>query len=956
MRSIFINCIFLFLSVFAVGQKASLNFKHLTLENGLSQSSVAPIFADSQGFMWFGTEDGLNRYDGTHFKIYRHQPDDQESLSSSYILSIAEQEDGFLWIGTTNGLNYFNPNKEKFQRFLNISGNPESLGNDIINSLEFSADGNLLVGTGDGLFSYTNEKGFNRITPEVKNKPYHIITTSQDSSGNIWVLTTRSLEKINHSHGKFSKPILQKSLKPSFHGALLLDETHAWIGNNNGLEKYNMETRESENYYFYDSNGSMDTRNQILSIVRANNDGKLWLGSNGGGLKLFDKATCGFQRFVHDPNNRLSLNSNGVRSLFKDKNEILWVGTFSGGINKHDPNKIKFEHYKNEPGNSKSLSGNSVRSILKDSQGELWVGTHKGLNRINPNTGENTIYLHNAYDPSTISQNLTRSSVEDSKGIIWTGTWNKGLNRFDKKTGTFEQFIILPNQIDSINHIPALAVDAADNIWIGSHGLWKFDPNSKQSKNYLFDENNKPKYYIRSLLFDKDSNLWAGTNVSGLIRVDTQSGAVTQFLHDPKNPNSLSHNGVVSIAEDKEGSLWLGTYGGGLNFLNPSNGVFRHYNTSNGLLNDVIYGILIDEQGLIWFTSNAGLCRFDPNTEEFQYFGTEYGIQSDEFNAGAYHKSKNGEFFFGGINGFNAFYPSSINKNKKTGKIVFTAFDILDNKKAIDGKEFLDKSITRVEHIELPYNQNTFSLTFAELNYSDNVDHNYEYQLKGGEEFWRNLGAKQEITIGGLSPGKYELVTRVRDKPIENASIKITISPPFWRTYWAYAAYLLAIIGTGAIFFRQQRKFEKARADFELKITNWENGNSTSLGTEGHANTVYPKLPLKNVSVVSMNQKFLKRAIQIVEENIDDSSFDVEKFKDEMFMSRSQLHRKLKAATGYSTTKFIRLVRLKRAAQLLKGNAGTVAEIAFKVGFENVGYFSKCFNETFGTPPSQYSE
>ncbi len=945
----------LFIPFLIMGQNQSSKFKHLTSENGLSQSTITCILKDSRGFMWFGTEDGLNKYDGTSFIVYRHMPDDSESLSSSYITSIVEQEDGFLWIGTKNGLNYFNPNNEKFKQYLHDPNDTKSLGHNEINTLQISNDGRLLIGTPNGLNLFDPDTGFSKYTSVNTKNSYNVISMVQDKERYLWVLSSEMLERIKIDNGSFSKVQFQKSFKSSFKYTMLLDSLNLWIGTDNGLVRFDLRTEASNIYRFSGLNKSKNKRNNILSIINGQL-GSLWLGTNGGGLIHFDKITGQFKTILHDPYNRLSLNSNSIKSMFLDESEILWLGTYGGGINKYDPDQFKFKHYKYLPGDRNSLSENTVRSILVDRDGELWVGTHGGLNRINRKTNRIKTYKYDQNNLTAISSNMVRALCEDSKGIIWAGTWGSGLNSFNKRTGIFKRYISLPTRADSIGQVRVLKADNQGNIWVGGNGLWRFNPLTNKYKSYFYDENNNNNNNnnlsinsINTLHFSKSGLLWVGTSQNGLNSLNMNSNIIKEYLHDPKDTLSISHKHVTSIAEDRKGSLWVGTYGGGLNVLDISNGIFQHYNTSNGLLNDVIYGILIDSKDFIWFTSNAGLGRFDPNTKEFKYFGVEHGIQSDEFNAGAYFKSTEGEFFFGGINGFNAFYPNAINSNKKTSKIIFTDFQLLDEKRTFTVNKILDKHISRAEHIKLKHNQNTFSLKFAELNYSENVDNSYEYQLDGFEKDWQYLGKKQTITLGNLNPGVYTLNVRVHNDLTKKTTINITISPPFWKSNWAYTAYVLTIILITSLIYRNVMKIKRIRRQFELKIRNWENDTNTQAKL---SNTT---LSLKKVQITSTNQRFLERTIKIVENNIEDSSFDVEKFASEMFMSRSQLHRKLKALTGYSTTEFIRMIRLKRAAQLLQGNSGTVSEIAYKVGFDNIGYFSKCFRETFGKPPSQYT-
>jgi ligand-binding sensor domain-containing protein/AraC-like DNA-binding protein len=935
-----------------MGQNQSSKFKHLTLENGLSQSSISCILKDSRGFMWFGTEDGLNKYDGNEFTVYRHLPNDEQSLSSSYIKTIVEQGDGFLWVGTKNGLNYFNPNTEKFTRYVQDANGTKNF--DQINTLKISNDERLLIGASNGLYLFDQDTGFLKYTPANMKRSYSVISMVQDKKGYLWVLSFDMLEKIKLENGSFSKVSFHKSLNNSLKSTMLLDSLNLWIGTSDGLIRFNFQTKIFKPFKFYNSNGNQDIRNNILSITNEKKD-KLWLGTGGGGLIKFDKVTNKFEVILHNPNNKLSLNSNSITSLFLDKEKILWLGTFGGGINKYDPNQFKFKHYKHYPGDNNSLSENTVRSVLLDKDRELWVGTHDGLNRINRETNHVKVYRYNQNNVSTISSNVVRALCEDSKGTIWIGTWNDGLNSFDKKTDLYKRYISLPGRSDSIGPVRALISDDKHNIWIGGNGLWRFNPITHKSKSYFYSNNDYSlnSDQIHSLYFDKTGLLWIGTQ-RGLISLDTVLNTNRRYFHNPDDTLSISHNYITSIAEDKNGLLWIGTYGGGLNILDTSTGTFRHYNTSNGLLNDVIYGILIDNDGYIWFTSNEGLGRFDPIRKEFKYFDVDQGIQSKEFNAGAYFKSKEGEFFFGGINGFNAFYPNAINENREIYDIVFTDFQFSDKERVYNANELFGKNISRLEHIELNYNQNNFSLKFTELNYANNVDHKYEYQLKGLNNDWHDLGKKRLISIGNLKAGEYILNVRVHNELTKKTSLGLTILPPYWKTYWAFLFYLIIVLLIIFLLYRNARKNLSLRKQFELKIKNLENDIIIS-SQEQSRNNIH-SLTIKSTNELSIQEKFLQRTIEIIESNLADSSFDVERFADEIFMSKSQLYRKLKSNTGYSVTEFMRLIRLKKAAQLLKANSATVAEISYKVGFDNVGYFSKCFKELFGIPPSKYSK
>ena len=949
--AIYIYALFPFI---IIGQATSPKFNHLTLTDGLSQSSVTCILRDSQGFMWFGTEDGLNKYDGTEFTVYKPIPNEPNSLSSGNINTIVEQEEGIFWIGTENGLNYFNSGKEEFIRYKYNDSKPTQLGQHRVRTLRIIEKDKLLVGSGDGLYLFDlKERDFELADPLLKEQGNEILDVVQDKEDHLWVLREAELLRVKLTREGFGEIDFQGALKPTFHGALLLDSLHLWLGTSEGLVSLNLRTRKSQTFKFYESKELRDSRNSVLTIIEGSGS-TLWLGTGSGGLIQFDSDTGKFQNFLSDPGVSTSLNSNSVKSLFLDDEKILWVGTYGGGINKYDGGVPSFRHYKHHPGTDNGLSENSVRSVLLDSDNQLWVGTHGGLDRFNRKSG--SLIRHKKWNKEvTSTTNTIRALCEDKYGTVWAGTWLNGLIRFDKRPERSRRLFSFPGRTDSIGQVRSLIADAQGNVWIGANGVWKYSPKTQQYFNYVHEEgnlNSLSSNAINNLFFDASGSLWVGTQ-QGLNSINPLTDEIVQYLLNPADSLSLAHNYVTSIAEDKKGSIWVGTYGGGLNVLDRDSQTFYRYNTGNGLLNDVIYGVLIDDHDLIWFTSNSGLGRLNPSTNEITYFNEIHGIQSNEFNAGSFYKSKNNEFFFGGINGLNVFHPDSISSSRNTHSIVFTDFRLLNKRDPLGDKPQLNKHISQIRQIDLPYHQNSFFIKFSELNYSSVADNDYEYWIEGLEESWHTLGKKQLITLANLRPGSYKLHVRVLNDKKKETTLVLTISKPLWQTNWAYSSYFGALFAILVLGIRYNRKIKKSRIQFEERIRDLENDLRApeTFSVRGGSESI---LQLKKVGVVSRNQKLLERAVEIVEKYMEDSSFDVEMFVNEMYMSRSQLHRKLKTLTGCSTTEFIRLIRLKRAAQLLKGKAGTVAEIAYKVGFENVGYFSKCFKETFGCTPSQY--
>ncbi len=931
----------------AIAQNMSSRFEHLTMEDGLSQSSVTCIIKDSQGFMWFGTEDGLNRYDGTSFTVYRHLPKDSTSLSSSYINTLVEHEDGFLWVGTKNGLNYFNPYTETFTRYLHHPNDIHSLSNNSVIALSINTDGSLLVGTMNGLNFFDRDGGFKKYYPEEPKGNSVIWSIVAEGKNHFWVLSSKSLEKVKLEDGLFV-PVLKKPLNNPFWANMVLDSSALWIGSGRGLLKYNPQTSELHPTTFYDKNSTLPSVSGVLSLINGTKN-TLYIGTRNKGLVLFDRLDHSFKALPHNPYNATGLNSSSIRSVYQDAEGILWIGTYGGGVNKYDPRQPRFNHYKHILGNNNTLSENTVRSILLDKKNRLWVGTHGGLNLMNREAEEVTLFTHDSKDELSISSNTVRSICEDPAGIIWAGTWLNGLNKYDEKTKKFESFYRLPGQTDSINQVRALAAGPDHNLWIGSYGLWRFNTATKVSKKFLFEfDNGRPLLAnsINILFFDKKGLLWIGTK-DGLNCMDTATGIIKRYLPDPEDPKGLSHKYITSIAEDKKGRFWIGTYGGGLNQMDVTTGTFKHYNTQNGLLNDVIYGVLVDDTDRIWFTSNAGLGVFDQASKKFRHFDVHQGLQDNEFNAGAYFESVAGEFFFGGINGFNAFDPLAFGQRTKSAPMVFTEFQLLDEESNHMAPNFLETHISRIDTIQLRHDQNNMTFSFAELSYADLTNSQYEYQLIGLSEDWNPLGKEQKITLGNLASGNYVLNVKTTDDLTKKASVALIISPPFWKSTTAYGIYLVAVGVLGLFLYRHFTHLRQTRQQFESKIHVLQTDLAKN---QNNPNT----LPIKRLKFPAEHQRIIQRALQIVEEHLSDSSFDISSFAANMNMSRSQLYRKLTAYTGCSPTKFIRLIRLKKAAQLLNLGVGSVAEVAFKVGFENVGYFSKCFNETFGVPPSQY--
>ena len=777
-------------------------FDQISIEQGLSQSSVTCMIQDHKGFMWFGTQDGLNKYDGYRFTVYKHTPEDSNSLSSNYIRSLyldSDENGNVLWIGTWGGgLNKLNLNTGIFSHYKHNPENPKSLSNDYIKSIYVDRTGDLWIGTdGGGLNKLDWETG---TFYQYKHDPHNPNSLSNDyvnsihsdpnELGNVlWIGTGKGLNKFDYATESFSHyvhdPDNPNSLSTNNVSSIYSEPEEPgsalWVGTwGGGLNRLD---RETGIFYHYenDPENPNSLSNDYIQSVYVDPSGVLWVGTDGGGLCRLnwdDRETGVFARYQHEPANQKSLSHDYVLSIYEDKSGTIWFGTWGGGVNKFDRHKYKFPHYKRDPKNPNSLSSNTVTAIYEDSRHSrvLWVGTlGSGLNKWNRNTSTFTHYTHEPENPNSLSDNAVWTIYEDHLGRLWVGT-SGGLSRLSRDehgVETFEHWTVDPDNRNSLSNknVRAMIEDRSGMLWIGTlNGLNRFDPETEIITRYLHDPENPNSLShnsVSTIHEDQWGALWIGTQ-SGLNRLDMRTETITRYLHDPENPNSLSFDEVSTIHEDTSGILWIGTYGGGLNKYDPKNSSWTHYREKDGLSNDVIYGILEDDYGHLWLSTNNGLSRFNPRTETFRNYGIQDGLQSNEFNMGAYHKSRTGEMFFGGINGFNTFYPEDIRDNPYIPTIVISDFQIFNKSVFIgagaDGRSILQKQITETEAIELSYKDYVFSFEFAALSYTTPEKNRYAYIMEGFDKDWTFTDAQRRFaTYTNLPAGRYTCQSQ-RDK------------------------------------------------------------------------------------------------------------------------------------------------------------------------------------------------
>ncbi|MBN1270884.1 MAG: histidine kinase [Candidatus Aminicenantes bacterium] len=814
----------------STAQNNRISFRHITIEDGLSQSSVYCILRDNKGFMWFGTQDGLNRLDGYHFNVYRNDPRDINSLSDNYINSIWEDHTGQIWVGTRgSGLNMFDPAARKFILYEEDPKNPFSISHNEIKCIFEDHLNQLWIGTNGG--------GLNRFDRETRrfihfrndpNDPNslsddHLTCICEDAEGVLWVGTEgkgiNRYDRKNKSFARFiHRPNDLSSLSSNVIRCLFLDKSgQLWIGTGDaGIDLFD-EGEEIFVHYRHDPNNPTSINDNRVSAIIEDQEGFLWVGTEGSGINRFDKSDGTFSRYKHDMIEADSLSDDTVMSLYEDPSGVLWIGTVGNGINQIFHTEKKFMLYRNTSKNQEVLLNNSIHALYEDDKGFLWIGTRNGLTRMDPSRRHSKHFPADKRNPFGLWGGNIFSICGTSNGkdqVLWVSSFGEGLNRLDVSTDRFSHYAHDPKNPNSLgdNYIYCIYKDHEGILWIGTRsGLDRFDPKTGIFSHYKNDPQDPASIsddYVHIIYEDHQKELWIGTG-NGLNMFNYSDETFKRYQHEANNPNSLSNNRVYTICEDSDYVLWIGTQGGGLNRLDRGREKFTFFTEKEGLANNAIYGILEDEKGQLWISTNNGLSRFDPKTSSFKNYDISDSLQSNEFNTGAYFRSRTGEMFFGGINGLNTFFPDQIKDNLYIPPVVITDFKIFNKSIPIgrmdDGRILLKKAINETEEIRLSYRDRAFSFEFAALNYISSEKNHYAYKLEGLSDEWSYIGNRRFVSFTTLPPKTYSLWIKASNNDgvwnEEGTSLKIIIDPPFWKTLWFRGLSALSIMFLFSTFY-----------------------------------------------------------------------------------------------------------------------------------------------------------
>jgi ligand-binding sensor domain-containing protein/two-component sensor histidine kinase len=816
---ILVLILFILVNCRIVPQSSSPEIRHLSMEQGLSQSNVNCILQDSKGFLWIGTKDGLNRYDGYNFRVYQNSPSDSNSLSDNYITALAEDSSGNIWAGTLGGklnrINYITQKIKVYDLIVdplfneNSSPRSESLpcysgyNHITITSILCDKEGFIWAGTwGNGFFRYdAYTKNFSKhffFLEDINSvSSNNILALAQDASGNMWIGTlggglNKLIIKKEKGTGKEEFNFIKNPdgiIVNSNISSLVSDINCLWIGSFAGLFKLNTDDGSFRNINIF--SGPLK-----ITCMSLGNSGNLWIGTFGNGILKYDSLIGKCSSYINNPSDLNSIDDNDIISLTVDRTGLVWAGTFSGyGVNLLNPHKIRFNYYPAEPNTANRLSDKIINSITGDAEGNLWIGTYKGgLNKFNRTAQSFEVFRNDPSQSNSISSSYITSVFVGWNNEIWAGTFDKGLNVLDKSTGKFIHFYHDPVDIHSIssNQVTSIAGDKYGNVWIGtfSSGLNK---TFKENGNIKFRNYRKNDLYsggipdngIKGLYNDSEQNLWVVVAGGYLLKYDSQNDVFVTYRMNV-NPKTSE---IISFC-DAGDLVWIGTNGNGLLKFVKKSGQFIPEN-SYFLKGRAVYGILNDSENNLWLSTDNGIIKYNSIQHSIVGFNLNDGLQSLRFTNGAYYKANDGEMFFGGINGFNSFYPGKVKTGTYVPQTGITSFKVKNREVPLEG-----------DVISLDYSENSITIEFSSFDFTDPLKNQYACRLVGYDHEWLNsTGGNRSAVYNNLPPGEYTFMLRSAGYAgnWNNTSVilKIIIDSPLYQKWWFI---LVLIFIAGGIF------------------------------------------------------------------------------------------------------------------------------------------------------------
>jgi len=832
--------ILLFVSIDIFAQVTSLDFERISINQGISNNSINSIIQTSDGFLWIATKDGLNRYDGNSYKVFKNNSSDTLSLQQNYVMSLFEDSNRHLWVGTWGGgLSKYDPYSESF-----INYNFPQKYDDYVQCIFEDQNNNLWIGSLDGGLNKINrEKGeiinYSSLSAKHHFFPSNNVTYITQFDSMLFVCTwDNGLFLLNTKNNYYKQFMFSDSNYQTENNNLIWDmvkvsEDKFLLASNNGIVEFS-------------PNAGIIARrlkgNMIRKFLKDKRE-RIWIGTydyHGIFLHTDFEKNKNYYNLTYTDYDPYTLTCNRIRWLYEDRFQNIWIGT-EDGLNKLPKSKDFFQ-YRYFPLGTSSLGGRIVSSIIEGKDKKLWVSFGGGgFNRIDLTNKESEHFINDPLDDNSLSANDVITLFEDNNGSLWIGTSNGGLNKFNPKKNQFTRYLHNYKKKSSIksNWVQQIIELGNDTLLIGTNeSLEIFDQNTGEFQSFtsvFYDsENILPKTISVNALFkDSKDNIWIGTWLNGLFQYNIKEKKAYHFLPEKGNSYSLSSNKVTSICEDSKNKIWVGTHSGGLNKLDTKEMKFTHYNTQNGMPNDVIFGVLEDDNGYLWVSTMNGLVRLKLATDQIRIYDKSDGLINNQFNWHAYHKNNEGILYFGGINGFVSFNPRDIQVDSLTQPVTFLSFKV-NNSEIKNSKSLISNNV-----IELDYYQNFFSVEFTVLDFKPPIKHNYLYKLSGLDNNWIKAGVLNAASYTDIKPGEYEFLVKASNPDgfwSKASSLKIIINAAWWMTWWFNTLSIL-FVGVIGIFVykfrvRQLLEIERIKLNISRDLHDEIGSNLSSISVE----------------------------------------------------------------------------------------------------------------------------
>ena len=777
-----------------------MRFERLGLDDGLSQQAVLAIDQDAAGFMWFGTEDGLNRFDGYTFKHIRQSDSSAGSLSDDFVADLQIDRAGRMWVATdSEAVIWREPGETQFESILSGLSEPASRGLEHVRVIRVGAAGQLWLGTrANGIASF--DPNTHRLV-RLRHKDTDpdsldsdtIYALLEDRLGTLWVGTQTGLNRLDPTTGKFQHIRLGPSRTVRVHA--LLEETGSvlWVGTDAGLLRLNLAT-DAQVEFHHDPANPRSLAHEQVNTLFVDSHQRLWVGT-ANGLSLLDRERGTFDNYHNDPADASSLPDDHILALHEDRTGLLWIGTRFGGVARWNPRTWSFGQH--NAGAEEGMPSRNVMAFTEDPSGRLWVATFGGGITLTGTDTNPPLTLRKK--SGSLSDDRVMSLMTDHEGYVWAGTMEGGLDRITPRTLDVKVFASNPNDPATLGAPGVMSVleDSAGRIWAGTYGggLARLDRATGRFKRYQPDAANPTSLSgdrVTALAEDPTGRLWVGTDGGGLNVLDPESGQFFHLQHDARNPRTLSGSTVYSIYVDPHKTVWIGTRSGLDRVVGsahvPEAVRFDHFNDRNGLPNDTIYGIHADAAGRLWLSTNYGLARFDPHTEEVLSFHRSHGLQEEEFNFGAHYATPDGRLLFGGAKGYNAFDPAHIQ------------FDVTPPPVAMTAALELGKPVVLGTHSDMPrlHYRDVVSFEFAALDFTASRANRFAFKLEGFDKDWEHAGSRRTVTYTNLPDGHYTLRVRAANPDgvwnEKGFALPLDVDPAPWLSRWAFFGYTLVFL------------------------------------------------------------------------------------------------------------------------------------------------------------------